>query len=137
MPLYSGACKLSNVWHLASMCGTWRGCICGTRECGDAEKGSLQVHSDVFHPNPATFFFPCHLLLYAMHFQSLPFSLFLYLCSVAAHGAHEESKEPLTGDAAQYAQRHVRLSTVSSYLEKVDLNTSKCMCRWRRNIICT
>ncbi|EIM92397.1 uncharacterized protein STEHIDRAFT_164684 [Stereum hirsutum FP-91666 SS1] len=63
-----------------------------------------------------------------MHLQSLPFSLFLYLCSVAAHGAHEESKEPLTGDAAQYAQRHMATEhhidsfDLASFFQLHDLN---------------
>jgi hypothetical protein len=42
-----------------------------------------------------------------MIFKSFPSALLFYVALTRAHGGH--SQEPESGDAAQYAQRHVRM----------------------------
>ena len=42
-----------------------------------------------------------------MIFKSFPSALLFYVALTRAHGGH--SQEPESGDAAQYAQRHVRV----------------------------
>ncbi|THH19015.1 hypothetical protein EW146_g2074 [Bondarzewia mesenterica] len=43
-----------------------------------------------------------------MHLKSFTLSLFLYIYYVCAHGGHEgDAQAPITGDAAEYAQKHM------------------------------
>lgn len=113
---------------------------CGTRVRTDSTwyvHASRQVTEPVslgVLRSPSLILFAFTLGLYTMHLQSLPLSLFLYVCSVTAHGAHEESQEPLTGDAVEYAQRHVRAN--QHVLSLTELLTCQ-MSRWLRSITCT
>ena len=50
---------------------------------------------------------PSSLVLLPMNFKSLSCALLFYVALTRAHGDH--SHEPDSGDAAQYAQRHVRV----------------------------
>lgn len=66
-----------------------------------------------------------------MNIKSISSVFLFYVALTQAHGDHSNSKEPISGDAAQYAQRHVRVSHISLLDEKIN------PARWRRSTICT
>lgn len=65
-----------------------------------------------------------------MNFKSFSCALLFCVSLTRAHGGH--SYQPDSGDAAQYAQRHVRVRVFMHLFRFNQYHT-----RWRRSIICT
>ena len=65
----------------------------------------------------------------AMNFKSFSCALLFYVTLTRAHGDHSHETE--SGDAAQYAQRHVRVHLTHLFTVLISITV-----RWRRSIIC-
>lgn len=68
-----------------------------------------------------------------MNLKSFPLALIFLVASVLSHGDH--SQEHISGDAEDYAKRHVRVLAPNSC--SLGFKFVRHATRWQRSIICT